>query len=717
VSINHNFPDDIPLDELEEYRPSITRTIDTELKLPYSVEDVSVTTEFITNVTLNSMQDKIIDCVEYVRGNVEIYNSIMPIDMILADELNGGVLDDIDNRKGLYTNGNRQVIFYTKRIEIFDNGIRKMIITETDMGKLKDVVDVILVDDDLFIVDGGYVLKIGITDYDQSFKTYFGGYGGLSAEYKFRDPAKVIFDHTTGGIYVWDSGNGAVKGYSHSLAHEWTYAVGACGSIDVFGGNLFVVRDGVVEIIAIETSTIDVIIDHPVVSPTGILVDDVQDGFLWVFSGSSITKLSVGGLVLGSHEGIAISDMARDGTHIHILANNLWANALDYAFTQTIAEDFDYTFDWDRLSFSQDEMFSSIVLNDSASKLIQNINDLRTNITSVYVVNKDPSGVVEIVSTEPIIPATASTPCGLYVGYDEIVSCHSLNRMISLFFDTIDGMVSMIVGKDKFNTDDSYFLGKYTLTTSSAIAPSDRAEQRFTLNDTGFSVDPLVEDRRGDYLNAVTFIKSTKSHAHDVLLNTVYLGLYDGNIVQAISLNHFNLNDGEDIARGDPFTFRFNRNSYSSTRLKIDKEYRLRFIASNVVMTFMNVPVMLGDDVLSGNTYTDKGYGKMVKDMSMAIYTSSDTEEEVIQKTKFIPTNWTIGAQSCDGLMPQLFNPSFTPMSLMELNNPILSGHALTSDGCVSPVVTTHDRPIKGDGSDIPYWSPPLSSNNPNLTA
>ena len=39
--------------------------------------------------------------------------------------------------------------------------------------------------------------------------------------------------------------------------------------------------------------------------------------------------------------------------------------------------------------------------------------------------------------------------------------------------------------------------------------------------------------------------------------------------------------------------------------------------------------------------------------------------------------NWSLEAQSCDGIEPQLFNPNFTPLSLEELSIPELSCHPL----------------------------------------
>jgi len=51
--------------------------------------------------------------------------------------------------------------------------------------------------------------------------------------------------------------------------------------------------------------------------------------------------------------------------------------------------------------------------------------------------------------------------------------------------------------------------------------------------------------------------------------------------------------------------------------------------------------------------------------------------------TSFIDSiNWSIGAQDCCDVEPQLFNPQLTPISLFELSNPVLSCHPLSSVGC-----------------------------------
>lgn len=45
---------------------------------------------------------------------------------------------------------------------------------------------------------------------------------------------------------------------------------------------------------------------------------------------------------------------------------------------------------------------------------------------------------------------------------------------------------------------------------------------------------------------------------------------------------------------------------------------------------------------------------------------------------------WSLGAQSCEGITPQLFNTNFTPLSFVELSNPIFECDPLTGSCCVS---------------------------------
>lgn len=75
----------------------------------------------------------------------------------------------------------------------------------------------------------------------------------------------------------------------------------------------------------------------------------------------------------------------------------------------------------------------------------------------------------------------------------------------------------------------------------------------------------------------------------------------------------------------------------------------------------------------------DKLFGIEVFDSSVSAVTNSSTNDPSYINS----INWSLGAQLCEGIQPQLFNPNFTPISLEELNIPSLSCHPLTGDSCV----------------------------------
>ena len=50
-----------------------------------------------------------------------------------------------------------------------------------------------------------------------------------------------------------------------------------------------------------------------------------------------------------------------------------------------------------------------------------------------------------------------------------------------------------------------------------------------------------------------------------------------------------------------------------------------------------------------------------------------------------VPISWSIGAQSCEGVEPQLFNPNFTPITFAEFDSPLLSCNPMNT-GCVSGI-------------------------------
>ena len=96
------------------------------------------------------------------------------------------------------------------------------------------------------------------------------------------------------------------------------------------------------------------------------------------------------------------------------------------------------------------------------------------------------------------------------------------------------------------------------------------------------------------------------------------------------------------------------------------------------------------DEVVACNVYnrvSDELYDMFIqtsdKLLGLNTFLNDDTLSTNNPNIDLTPINWSIEAQSCDGIKPQLFNPNFTPITFAELQTPTLSCNPLTG-GCLS---------------------------------
>jgi len=714
MSINHKFPSDIPVSDLESFNDSVFRTVSTIPDLPWSEEDVRFNSEFVLSDNLNRRIKQIYDNISYLCGFATIYNSVIPIDSIRCPEFD----IDKDNLKGmamLPSNPDIQVTYTSKKIYVYKNGIIYKTIEETELGTFKDIQDIILYKEFMYIMDGGVVIKVKDYISELVFLTFFGGYGGKTSEYKFRNPSKFSIDYKTGNIYVWDKGNGVIKKYTEDFSYTDTIEMNGI-NFDVFDDKLYILYENYIDVIDEDSTNIYSI---SVDSCVNILIDFVQEGFLWIASEDKITKISTNGLMVGEYAVNGFKDFSRSGTKLHIITNDGWVNTLDYSFSQTILKD-----DINKLLsmletpvlFESDELCSDVAINRIIINTHNTIEELVKSTIGKFIKYIKPNGSIEDIQVATIPPLEYKVPCGSYVRSDEMVSCHTINRVFGKIFEGLFGYIEHLEVDAVVDSGDSYSVNKdnnigsgkrrFTLTMSEDII-NDEKSSNFDMTNQGFSLsdfgNAILEgfDTGLHTIKKITVKRGFNPPKEDNGHNFVSCLLLDRKrVVLTKSENTVNFNElgsNEEAV----FTFPHVAPLVANTN---DYQYIMSFIDSHSIpnaTNFVSLDLMLlkkeetvkyayeyedlnGDiHLVTGNrSFTSRNDSLRNEAIWIKVEGTSDLVvdmEHDDEVTDLTPANWQIGAHECEGLSPQLYSTSVTPISVEELKRPDLDCLDLTN--------------------------------------
>jgi hypothetical protein len=437
VSLSATFPNDIPLSSIELYDPSVVRTIFSEFVFPWKLEELYTQYDFYTSLNFNSILDKVYDNLDYIKGFSSLYNNVIPIDSTTCD-----VYDQV-GKTGLYIDDTYEVTYTPTSLIIYKLGVLYQQIDKTSFGKFVDIKSVMIVDDFIYIIDGNYILKVDITTNPALFVTFFGGYGGQSTSYKFRTPTIIKFDETSQRFYIWDRGNKVIKIYTKELSFIDIYDLGDALGMDIIDGVIYKLTGG--EFTNTESGAT---FRHEVETPNGIIIDNTQSGFLWIYNVTQILKYTIGGLLVGTYDMTRISDVARHGTKLYVIDFNnaeeivdqldvVIAN-LDYSFTQTISTTDEHKFSLSDTYIHPDEFASDWVINDTMYKVFDTMDDFNLSLTGVFVANLDAGSNLGSITTESRPISGVDIDCSFYQTQDEIISCSSLQRPIKDLYDLMD---------------------------------------------------------------------------------------------------------------------------------------------------------------------------------------------------------------------------------------------------------------------------------------
>ena len=452
MSLSATFPNDLPLSSLELFDPSVVRTIYSPFILPWTLEELYPQYDFFTSHNFNTIIDKVYDNLDYLRGFSTLYNTVLPLDSMVCSEY-----DQVD-KTGIYVDGEYEVTFTPTTLMIYKLGVLYQQITETSFGKFVNIKSVTIVDDHIYIIDGLYLLKLDISSPLAEFITFFGGYGGSEASYKFALPLRITFDETTQKFYIFDKTNKVIKIYTKELSYEKSLAIGASLGVDVVGGIIYTLTE--TEYVEVDSG---VAFDHSVSSPKGIVVDSSQSGFLWIYNNTQIMKYTTGGLHVGTYEMTRISDVNRYGTKLFVIdysdddpevpLHEVVVN-LDYSYTQTISTSNEHKFGLSAAYLHPDELASDWVINDTMFKVYDNLNDFNLSLTGRFVANLDTSSKLGSITTEPVDIEGVDIDCEYFQTQDEIVSCSSLNRPIIQIYSLMEETRVRLIGLDVIDEED-----------------------------------------------------------------------------------------------------------------------------------------------------------------------------------------------------------------------------------------------------------------------
>lgn len=440
MSTTNTFPEDIPLSSLEEYDSSIFRTTESIPELPVSLEGLYLDFEFADATTYNKKLNLLLENIEYIRGYTQMYDTVLPLDSEICDTFTTDAL-------GVDFSPTHEIEFNNKEIRYYAQGILQNIITETQFGEFFNIKDVVFENNLFYILDDNFFL---VLDPNDSFKlkTFFGGISDSSDKYNLNNPTKVVV--SGGQIFILDKGNSRVVEYNSNFSYQKETFVRNIVSFDFFNELFFLTNTQVIS----EYGTFN----HGVTNPRGIEVDDTQEGFLWVYSDITVNKFTRDSVFITDYdltEFETIRDLKREGTSLFVTSSGLGVvELLDYQTTNTIISGGfgEYLHPLSSLYFEKEELNSEKVFNDCFNKIINLIIDFNNKIDGRFVSFFDSSSNLVQITTESITTTPLNVGCDFLFRQDEIVSCHTWNRVMKTIYGYLNSLLRTVLGLDEITS-------------------------------------------------------------------------------------------------------------------------------------------------------------------------------------------------------------------------------------------------------------------------
>lgn len=442
----------IPSPSVEEYNPSINRTITTPLDFSHQREELYLDEVFfqtkVVNQKLGYIHENISDLVSFTS----IYNSVYPLDTYEFSEY------DIEGftAKGVALSENCELIFDQNVVHIFRDRVLYTTISSTEYGELQNINDVKIINGVLYILDGNFLLLLDISSPEASLITFFGGLGSNETQYNFISPIKIIHDSSLNEYGILQR-NGFLKKYSLDFntfigGRETTNLIDS----DVEDGEYYELFSDRITITNIDKTLIT--IQHNIVEPLSITIDRGQNGFFYVRGKTSIYKFTVGGLFLGGYNNTSsVSDFDKCGTTTVAINDGSLVFGLDHTFsTSLLSTQTTPTFELNQIEVNCDELASSMVINDSINKLYQNLIDFNNDVLTGFVSNFNDDSTLSDVVIEDLQPEELDIDCNGYLGLNEVVNCSSWNRCMDQMYDVLITARNRLFGTENFFDQETF---------------------------------------------------------------------------------------------------------------------------------------------------------------------------------------------------------------------------------------------------------------------
>lgn len=439
MSLSATLDNDIALSAIEEYDAGVFRTLNSSFQFPYDKEDIFMPYEFYFSDKVNPLLGKLYENVLYLLGYSKLYNTLLPFDSIACDEYSTGNV-------GVVANDSYEVTYTPTNIKIYKKGVLDQTITETQYGQFVNILDVALDGDDLYILDGRFVLKIKINTVPFQFSVFFGGLGSKTSEYRFREPVSLHVDN--GNLYVFDVANQIIKQYNDFLAFEKNIETDGAIAVDIYNGEVY-------QITETSFSYGDTKFQHGVEGASKFILDRTQYGFFWVGSSTKLKKFALNGLEIYDSDRTDLSDFERIGTSLLLVegVSGTVNRELEYQFTSSILSGEDLLYPLSAIEINPDEFITDMVVNDSIYKFYEMLDDFNKRIFGEYVTILDAGSNY----TSVVVSALEVSGVGidfndqLFHKNDERISCHAWDRTIGAFFDMMDSTRDRLFGIDTFD--------------------------------------------------------------------------------------------------------------------------------------------------------------------------------------------------------------------------------------------------------------------------
>ncbi len=492
----------------QDYDESVIRTYgSTELSLPYTKEDVKIPpNDWSVNTVINESFRKLEENKIYLENIGVIYYP--PPYKFIGWLGNKWHIQDIDLDSETFGTGFTSAIdvavrddnllciadgvgLGTSRVAILSSNYEATFMAEITSKGVNDLfneIRSIAVDDkNIYVLDAGigyFNPRVVVFSYDNNrvettrTEYYWGGYGGLTAKNKYRNPNSMKLD-VNGYLWVTDTGNNCVKKYSKT--GSWILTITSehfakeTGEYD----QLFKLEEGApIDTTVDDEGNVHVLTYNYIIKfnnkgqfikkydwkikGTSILnkpvriISSQDKGIIYVLLDDRILRLSNEGINLGvfgnvlfgnTLTGLNFTGIYHDKHHNLLISNN-YSNKktiIKYADTpkiESVYSNIAYPFNISSVYIDSDEYLNDVVYNKSLQRYYDILDSFRQRLVRKIRYDGVNITISGMLSSE-MVPFKYKKS-DVFIGTNELVTSDVINRCLNMLYDSEVTLFSMI---------------------------------------------------------------------------------------------------------------------------------------------------------------------------------------------------------------------------------------------------------------------------------